>query len=264
MVDDKAKAEASVLLAERWILARLRNERFTSLGEANTAITKLVAWLNARAFKKLDGSRQSLFEELDRPALRPLPLTPYEFATFKTLKVNIDYHIEVRSERHYYSVPYTLVGQQVEVRVSATTIEVFSAHRRVASHLRAFTRGFTTDPAHMPESHRRHAEWTPSRLVAWAAKTGPNTASLVEQVMATRPHPEQGFRSCLGIMRLGDRYGSERLEAACARALSVRSLSYRSIESILKNGLDQVPLPEHTEQRLHPPHDNVRGPEYYQ
>jgi transposase len=261
---DKAKAEAGVLLAERWIMAVLRNERFTSLGQANVRIAELVARVNTRPFKKLEGSRQTLFEELDRPALRPLPAVPYEFATFRSAKVGIDYHIEVRSERHYYSVPYTLVGQGVDVRVSAGTVEVLHKNRRVASHLRAHTRGFTTDPAHMPESHRRHAAWTPSRIVAWAAKTGPNTASLVEKIMAARPHPEQGFRSCLGIMRLGKRYGEERLEAACARALSVHSLNYRSIESILKSGLDKVPLPDATEQRSHPRHDNVRGPEYYQ
>ena len=261
---DKAKAEAGVLLAERWIMARLRNEHFTSVGEANLAIRSLVAWINVRPFKKLHGSRQSLFEELDRPALRPLPAVPYEFATWRPAKVGIDYHIEVRSECHFYSVPYTLVGESVDVRTSAATIEIFHRHRRVASHVRAYTRGFSTDPAHMPESHRRHAEWTPSRIVAWGAKTGPHTASLVDQIMAARPHPEQGFRSCLGIMRLGNRYGTERLEAASARALSVHSLTYRSIESILKNGLDKVPLAEKTPQRSHPPHDNVRGPEYYQ
>ena len=171
-----------MLLAERWILAVLRNERFTSLGQANTRIAELVAWINGRPFKKLEGSRQSLFEELDRPALRPLPAAPYEFATFRSARVGIDYHIELRSERHFYSVPYTLVGQTVEVRMSASTVEVLHKNRRVASHVRAFARGFTTDPAHMPESHRRHAEWTPSRVVAWAAKTGPNTASLVEKI----------------------------------------------------------------------------------
>jgi len=261
---DKAKVEAGVLVAERWIMARLRNERFTSLGAANVEIRRLVEWVNARPFKKLAGSRRSLYEELDRPALRPLPPDRYEFALWRKAKLNIDYHIEVRADRHYYSVPHRLAGEAVDVRLSAATVEVFHRHRRVASHVRRFSAGYSTDAAHMPESHRRHASWTPSRIIAWAQKTGPATAKLAEAVMAARPHPEQGFRSCLGIVRLGDRYGSERLEAACERALAVRAHSYRSVESILRTGLDRQPLPADGPARAHPSHDNVRGPDYYQ
>ena len=261
---DKAKVEAGVLLAERWIMARLRNERFTSLGEANSEIVRLVDWVNARPFKKLAGSRRSLFEELDRPALRALPADRYEFAVWRKAKVNIDYHIELRADRHYYSVPYGLVGETVDMRISAATVEVFHRHRRVASHVRRFTSGFSTDSAHMPESHRRHAAWTPSRIVAWAAKTGPATAKLTDVIMVARRHPEQGFRSCLGIVRLGGRYGPERVEAACERALAVRAHSYRSVESILRTGLDRQPLPGDSPDRAHPDHDNVRGADYYQ
>ena len=260
---DKAKVEAGVLLAERWILARLRNERFTSLAEANVAIKRLVAWVNARPVKKIDGSRASLFVEIDQPALRPLPPERYELALFKPAKVNIDYHVEL--DCHYYSVPYIYVDEVIDARMTASTIEVFRKGRRVASHLRSYVKWHhTTDPAHMPESHRRHAQWTPSRIIAWAEKTGPSTAKLAEGIMAARPHPEQGFRSCLGIVRLGGRYGAERLEAACTRALSVQAFSYRSVESILKNGLDQKPLPGEPAPRAHPRHDNVRGPGYYE
>lgn len=262
---DKAKAEAGVLLVERWILARLRHERFTSIAQANVAVKKLVAWVNDRPFRKIDGTRRSLFYAIDRPALRPLPPTRYDFATWKTMKVGIDYHLEVRAERHYYSVPYRLVAERVEVRLSATTLEVFFKSKRVASHVRQHRPGFTTDPAHMPESHRRHAQWTPARIVSWTEKTGPATARLAQAILDTRPHPEQGFRSCLGIIRLADRYGAARVEAACARALVARSYSYRSVESILKNGLDQKPLPETTSPPLvHPVHENLRGPDYYQ
>ena len=261
---DKAKVEAGVLLAERWIMARLRNERFTSLGEANIQIAGLVEWVNAPPFKKLAGSRASVFEEIDRPALRALPTDRYEFAVWRKAKVNIDYHIEVRVDRHYYSVPYGLVGETVDVRMSAATVEVFCRHRRVASHPRKFTGGFSTDRAHMPESHRRHAAWTPSRIVGWAAKTGPATAKLTEVIMASRRHPEQGFRSCLGIVRLADRYSAERVEAACERALAVRAHSYRSVESILRTGLDRQPLGADSPDRAHPEHDNLRGPDYYQ
>jgi transposase len=260
---DKAKVENGVLLAERWILARLRDRRFYSLAEANAAITELVSWINDQPFKKMPGSRRQLFEELERPVMRALPQSRYSFATWRLgAKVNIDYHVEDTVYRHYYSVPHQLVGRRVDLRLSATTVEVFCAHRRVASHLRSYRSGFTTDPAHMPESHRRHAEWTPSRIVAWARKTGPATASLCEEILASRPHPEQGYRSCLGIIRLSGRYGTERLEAACARALLARALSYRSVESILRHGLDAQPL-EKPPVRTHRRHQNLRGSAYY-
>jgi len=259
---DKAKVEVGVLIAERWILARLRHRTFFSLGELNIAIRDLLEWVNVRPFKKMPGSRQSLFEELERPALRPLPEDRYEFAIWKQAKVNIDYHVEV--DHHYYSVPYQLVGQLCDIRLSATTVEVLLRGRRVASHVRSFQRGrHTTEPSHMPDSHRRHQEWTPGRIISWAEKTGPATAKLAEGILESRPHPEQGYRSCLGIVRLGDRYGAERVEAACQRALAVRAFSYRSVESILKNGLDRQPLPATQPVRVHRRHDNVRGSGYY-
>lgn len=260
---DKAKAESGVLQAERWILAALRHRTFFSLAEANAAIAERVAWLNERPFRKLPGSRQTMFEELDRPALRPLPARPYEYAEWRTAKVNIDYHVEV--ERHWYSVPHQLVGQRLDIRASARVVEVLHRGRRVASHPRSRQQGrFTTLPAHMPEAHRRHAAWTPGRIVAWAERTGPATGTLVTEIMASRPHPEQGFRSCLGIMRLARRFGDDRLEAAAARALAVRGLSYRSVESILKAGLDGVPLPGDEPVGSIGDHANVRGPAYYE
>jgi len=260
---DKAKAESGVQVVQRWILARLRHRRFFSLGELNVAIKELLDWLNRRPFKKLPGSRQSLFEELERPALRPLPQTRYQFALWKSAKVAIDYHAEV--DHHSYSVPHQHVGERVDVRLSATTVELFLRSRRIASHLRSSARGgYTTLAEHMPQSHRRHLEWTPGRIVRWAEETGPKTASLVQAVMESRPHPEQGYRSCLGIIRLGRRYGDERLEAACERALAVQAHSYRSVESILKHGLDREALPETTAlvvaARVH---EFVRGPGYY-
>jgi transposase len=260
---DKAKVEAGVLLAERWILARLRNRRFYSLAEANEAIAALVDVINDRPFKKLPGSRRQLFEEIDRPAMRPLPPTRYEFARWRIgVKVNIDYHIEFAG--HYYSVPYQLVGRRVDVRSTNSVVEVFCAGRRVASHLFSPVKGaHTTDPAHMPQAHRRHAEWTPSRIVTWAKRTGPATAALAEAIMAARPHPEQGYRSCLGIIRLADRYGAARVEAACGRALAARALSYRSVESMLRHGLDAQPLEERHLVRPHPRHANLRGATYY-
>jgi len=260
---DKAKVEAGVLLVERWILARLRHQSFFSLAELNDAIVGLRERLNTRAFRKLPGSRRSLFETLDRPAMKPLPTERYVFAEWKRARVHIDYHIEIAG--HYYSVPYQWVGKQVEVRVTAHTIEAFHRGTRIASHVRSSTKGrHTTVAEHMPRAHREYAEWTPTRLIEWAAQTGPATARLIEHIMASRAHPQQGFRSCLGIMRLAKTCGPERLEAACKRALALGASSYRSIESILRQGLEQQPLPVRPDSTPPIAHDNVRGRDYYQ
>jgi transposase len=259
---DKAKVEVGVQVVERWILARLRHHTFFSLVEVHAAIHPLVAALNARPCKKLPGSRQQLFASLDRPALRPLPAQPYEYAEWKLARVNIDYHVEV--EGHYYSVPYTLVKQQLDTRLSAQVVELFHKGKRVASHRRSPLKGrHSTVAAHMPTAHQRYAEWTPQRLIHWAAHSGPATAQVVETILASRPHPQQGFRSCLGIMRLGKSYGDERLEAACQRALTLGACSYKSLASILKNGRDRRPLPPQPDATAGPAHANIRGPHSY-
>ena len=261
---DKAKVEVGVQVVERWILARLRHHTFFSLDELNRAIKALLSELNHRPFKKLPGSRRSLFDTMDRPALRPLPTTPYQYAEWKRVRVNIDYHVEING--HYYSVPYTLVKAQLEARISAQTIELFYKGKRVASHRRAVHKGrHTTTVAHMPKAHQQYAEWTPRRLIGWAEKTGPATAQVVQSILEARPHPQHGFRACLGIMRLGKRYGDNRLEAACRRAITIGACSYKSINSMLHHDLDRQPLPVPTQAPLpmiH--HDNVRGPNYYQ
>jgi transposase len=259
---DKAKAEAGVLLVERWILAALRHRTFFSLAELNREIARLLERLNTHPFKKLPGSRRELFEQLDRPALRPLPAEPYEFAEWKKVRVNIDYHVEI--EGHYYSVPYQLVRKALEARYSERTVECFHKGQRVASHPRSHLKGrHTTLPEHMPTSHRSYAEWTPQRLIRWAEKTGPATAGMVQTILERRAHPQQGFRSCLGIMRLGKSFGEERLEAACRRALTLGACSYKSIESILRQGLDRKAVPEQQELDLSLEHENIRGSDYY-
>jgi transposase len=260
---DKAKVESAVLVAERWILAALRNHTFFSLAELNRCIAQKLKELNNRRFQKLQGTRTTLFESIDKPALKPLPSVPYEYAEWRKATVNIDYH--VAADRHYYSVPYQLVREHVEVRLTSTTVEVLFKNKRVASHQRSYRQGgFTTLPQHMPKAHQRYLEWTPSRLIRWAEQHGPMTQKLVTAILDGRPHPEQGFRSCLGIMRLGKRYPHDRLEAACARALAIKAYSYKNVESILKNGLDQQPLPFSQDEQ--PPlltHQNVRGKDYY-
>jgi transposase len=260
---DKAPAEAAVLVVQRWILAALRHRRFFALAELNAAIRELLAPLNDRPMKKLGVSRRDLFERLDRPALRPLPPTPYAFAVWTDCGVNIDYHIE--AAHNYYSVPYQLVHQRVEARLTATTVEVFLKGRRIASHRRLAGRGqASTQPEHMPHAHRAHAEWTPSRLIAWAAKTGSATAQVVSDILAARPHPEQGYRACLGLLRLGQRYGTERLEAACARAAQLGASRYRTVHNILASGFDRVPIDAApTASRAIPLHPNLRGAAYY-
>ncbi len=260
---DKAKVENSVLLVERWILARLRHHTFFSLPELNAAIRELLDMLNTKPFKKLPGCRQALFEQLDRPAMKPLPAERYTYAEWKKARVHIDYHVEVLG--HYYSVPYQLVKQELDVRITAHTVELLHHNKRVASHRRSSLKGrHTTLTGHMPKAHQQYAHWTPQRLVHWAEKTGPATAEVVATILSSRAHPQQGFRSCLGIMRLGKSYGDERLEAACQRALRLGATSYKSLQSILKNGLDRQALPEAEEATPKPiAHPNIRGGGYY-
>jgi len=259
---DKAKVESTVLVAQRWILARLRNRTFFDLGELNEAIWELLEQLNARPLQKLGVSRCELWERLDRPALLPLPANPYELAQWKSCRVNIDYHVEV--DHRFYSVPYQLVHEQVEMRYTASIVEAYFKGNRVASHRRRYDRGPATLPEHMPSSHRAHAEWTPSRLIRWGEKTGPATGRLVAGILSSRPHPEQGYRACLGIMRLGRHHGDERLEAACARAERLRSYSYRTVKNILASVQDRLPLEdEQAPPAPAPSHHNIRGPQYY-
>ena len=259
---DKPKVEGAVLLVERWILARLRNRRFFHLGELNGAIAELIIDLNQRPFKKLPGCRRSAFEELDAPALKALPATRYEISRWKSAKVNIDYHVEF--DAHYYSVPHRLVGSTVELRVTDTLVEIFQANQRVACHALSHKRGgHTTVAEHMPASHRAHLEWTPAKLIDWGRRIGVATAAVVTWQLEHRPHPEQGYRACLGLKRLAREYTPARLEAACTRALAIRSPKLRSVTSILKSGLDrQQSLLPATTAAL-PEHENVRGPDYY-
>jgi transposase len=262
---DKPKIEVAVQIVERWILARLRHETFFSLAALNVRIAELLLELNARPMRLYRASRHELFARLDQPVLRPLPAEPFVYGEWKiNARVNIDYHIELRG--HYYSVPYALMHEQVDGRLTATTVEIFHRGQRVAVHVRNAVRGrHTTDPAHMPLAHQRHLEWTPSRLITWARTIGPQTAALVQAILADRPHPEQGYRSCLGLLRLSKRYGEDRLEAACARAVTVGARSYRHVDSMLKHGLDRLAVPEASPQlTLTPAHAHLRGPAYYQ
>lgn len=259
---DKAKVEVGVQIAERWILARLRNQRFFSLDALNERIAELLEDLNARVMRVYGESRRQLFERLDRPALQPLPPTPFTYGEWRTARVSIDYHVEL--DHHYYSVPHALIHEAVEARLTATTVEIFHHGQRVAAHARGLERGrHTTLAEHMPKAHQKHAEWTPSRILHWASTIGPKAAELAKAILDERRHPEQGYRSCLGILRLGKRYGEARLEAACARALQARARSYRHVESILQHGLDQAPLPEPAPATSGASHENVRGRDYY-
>ena len=261
---DKAKAEVAVQIAQRWILARLRHETFFSLATLNERIRQLLDALNVRPMKGYGGqSRRDLFLRFDQPALGPLPAERFVYTEWRQARVNIDYHIDV--ERHLYSVPHRLIHQTVDVRLAATTIEVFQRGTRIWVHRRSHhVGGVTTVAEHMPHAHRAHLEWSPSRLIRWGATVGPQTAALVEQILASRPHPEQGYRSCLGLLRLTKQYGPERVEAASGRAVAVGARSYRHVETMLKHGLDRVPLETADPSSPRPGHANVRGPAYYQ
>lgn len=257
---DKAKVEQGVLLAERWIIAVLRHRRFCTLAEVQEAIAPLLEKLNNRRFQKLDTSRRQLFEEIERPALKPLPIRPYEFAHWKKVTVNIDYHIEY--DRHYYSVPYIHARSAAEVRATESCVEVLVNNKRVASHVRSFNKHtHTTCPEHRPKSHQR-AQWSPSRLIAWGQCVGPHTGRFVEEILQRRAHPEQGYRSCLGLLRLRDQYPDARLERACARAAQLGAFSRKSVLAILRNNMESAQPRELASQPV-PAHENIRGAAYY-
>lgn len=260
---DKAAVEAGVLAVERWVLAPLRNRTFHSRAELNGAIAVKVAELNARAFRGEPTSRAELFAELEQPHLRPLPAGRFELPRWRKATVHIDYHVD-GGDGHFYSVPYRHVRQKVEVRVTASTVEVLKGGVRIASHAREHSRRrYVTDADHMPASHRAHLEWTPQRLIDWAATVSGSTAALVEALLESRPHPEHAYRASLGIMSLARRYGPDRLDAACAPALAAGAVSYSSVKSILAEGLDRLPLPGAEPAPPPPDHDNLRGAGYY-
>jgi len=258
----KAKVEVGVQVAERWIIAALRHQKFFRLADLNHAIRELLERLNQRPFKKREGSRASMFAAVERNALRALPAEPFDMSQWSYARVNIDYHIAF--DANFYSVPYTLVQERVEVRATPTTIEIFHKGQRVASHVRGHGREQVfTQREHRPKSHQAHLEWTPSRMVNWAEQIGPNTALLFERILAEKPHPEMGYRSCLGIIRLAEQYSAARMEAAADRALRTGACRYQSVKSILKSSLDQQPLTERPTLPPLPAHDNIRGAGYF-
>lgn len=263
---DKAKVEVAVQVAQRWILARLRNVTFFSLDDLNAGIAELLEVLNDKPFKKLEGCRRSVYEALDKPALRSLPVRRFEPSTWKKAKVHIDYHIEFESR--YYSAPHHLIGSYVWVRATVNSIELLLDGRRICSHKRAYGRkgNYVTDDAHRPKSHRQYGAWPPQRVIAWASELGENTGKVVERIIADRPHPEQGYRSCLALIHDVKRYSAERVEAACARALRINAPTRRSVVAILRNGLDRLDVEgDEAASQPSPPivHDNVRGGDYY-
>lgn len=261
---DKAKAEVGVQIVERWIMMRLRKQTFFTLVSLNQAIRFLLEDLNQRPFRKRPGSRLEQFNLLDKPALKPLPDSPYEYRDIKKARVNIDYHVEY--DGHFYSVPYQLVKQEVMIHAGETTVLILHQNKQIAMHPRAFSYGYSTDRNHMAKAHQKHQEWSPQRFLKWAGEIGEYTVIVVEHQLSSRPHPEHGYRTCLGLLSLTKKYGKERLELACRRAKHINAMSYKSISSILKKSLDKVPFDEgdgHTQTALPFDHENVRGSDYY-
>ena len=261
---DKAKVEVAVQIAQRWILARMRHETYFSLAELNRRIHELLEDLNARPMKKLGGiSRRQLFEQVEQGVLGPLPSRRYEPDTWKRVRVHRDYHVDI--DRHYYSVPYTMNGEELEARLTSTTVELFYRGKRVASHPRSSQAyGHTTTPAHMPRNHREFYDKDPGQVMEWARSVGPHTTTLLERIMKRSPIALQGWRSARGLRRVGEKYGPVRTEEACRRALRFGAQSQRPVALMLKKGLDLAPLADEVEddaQVIH--HEQVRGPEYY-
>ena len=260
---DKAKVEAGVLLAQRWILACIRNRTFFSLEDLNAAIGELLEKLNSRPFQKLDGCRRSAFETIDRPAMRQLPATRWEFAVWAKARVNIDYHVDY--ERRLYSVPHNFVGEVTQLRVTASVVEIFLHGKRIASHERLWTPKGTasTVPEHRPKSHREYGAWPPSRIIKWAATVGPAVGALVEHILTSRDNPETGYRSCMAIIRSAKAYEPERFDGACRRALDIGSPTRKSVLAILSRGLDATTSSDSSEPPPGTTHENVRGGAYY-
>jgi transposase len=269
---DKGKVEVGVQVVERWILARVRHQQFFSLTDLNKAIAHLLEDVNTRAFKKLPGNRRSAFEALDRPALKPLPATIFELCSWKKARVGVDYHVEL--EHHYYSVPYRFARKAVELRYTTGVLEILCDGKRIAAHPRVMRMGYsqglssqTTVSEHMPKSHQAHLEWTPSRLINWGNTIGLSTGILVAHLLSSKPYPEMGYRSCLGLLSLSKAYGKERLEAACTLAVGQKAMTQKSVRNILSTKLDLAPASKpsankKSRQQL-PLHENVRGPGYY-
>ena len=259
---DKSKVEAGVLIAERWILARLRDQKFFSLGEVNVAVSSLLRRMNEHQFKKLPGCRKELFARIEKPALKPLPEHSYELARWKKVVLNIDYHVDL--DGHYYSAPYTLIRQELMARYTRSGVELFHKSRRVAAHARSYQKGcHTTINEHRPPAHAKYLEWTPERIISWAGTIGPNCTEAARQMMAGRKIPEYAYRPCIGVIRLGKRYGNDRVDRACARALKMHIVGYRHIESILKTGRDRLSDAADVASRPDVAHDNLRGAGYY-
>ncbi len=259
---DKGKVESAVQVVERWILMRLRNQQFETIDDVNDAINPLLTYLNERRFQKMPGSRASCFVQIDSPALQPLPAHAWEFAVFKTVRVHVDQHVEFES--HRYSVPQSLVGLQLELRVTAQSVEVLHHGKRVACHARcAHPGGYTTVPEHLSKSHRAHMEWSPERLIHWGETIGVATGRFVTQLLSQRRHPEHGYRACLGLLSLAKRYGKPRLEAASLIALELGMTKYTHVRDMLANGRDQIDRND-TDHWTSPEHEHVRGASYYQ
>jgi transposase len=258
---DKAKVEVGVQVVERWILARLRHRNFFSLAELNQAMREFLADLNTRPMEHLGKSRKELFEEMDRPALRPLPEMPYEYASWKVARVNIDYHVDF--EKHFYSAPYTLIHEEVRIRATERIVEIFHKSQRdpVAVHVRSRVPGrYSTQIAHMPPKHQKIGEWTEARFLRWAVEIGPQTAQLIQAILSSRQHPEQAFRSCLGVLRLSGQYAGLQMEAACQLAFEAKTFNYRGVKAVLE-ALPPIGVPETVSL---PSHENIRGNSYYQ
>jgi transposase len=259
---DKAKVESAVQVVERWILMRLRKQTFRTVDDVNEAIAPLLDRLNARLFQKLPGSRATVFAAIDAPALQPLPAQPWEWASYKTVRVHIDHHVEI--DGHRYSVPQNLVGAQLEARLTARGVELLHRGQRVAAHARSAHRGgFTTVPEHLSAAHRAHLEWTPQRLIHWGNAIGPMTGHIVRRLLEERRHPEHGYRACLGLLALAKKYGKPRLEDACVVAAGLGTTKYSHVRDILANGRDRQAAAEAPEWSS-PEHAHVRGAAYYQ
>lgn len=257
---DKGKVENAVQNVERWVIAPIRNRTFFSLAEANQAVREKLDALNNKVMLASGRTRRQEFEDIDRPDLRPLPEKPYKYAIRKTVRVNIDYYVEF--DKHFYSVPHTLIHEDVSLRVTEYLVEISHRSKRVATHPRSYKAGgFTTLREHMPSNHQFSNKINTRQLLSWAEELGPHTHDFIQATLKSRSFPEQAYRSCLSVLNLTKKYPISDIEQACQSALETKSLSYKAVKDELEWRMNQVVT---SSPVTLPSHDNIRGHEYYQ
>jgi transposase len=261
---DKAVVEGAVKIVYQCIFAPLRDRVFHTIDELNVAIREELEKLNNRVMQQYKKSRWEMFHDIEKEYLSPLPVETYQYQEYRRLKVQCNYHVYLSTDKHYYSVPYSYLGKHVELFYTPTSVEIFHNNQRIALHRRnQHTYGYTTVHEHLPPQHRYKDNWNSEKLLSWGESIGRHVRDVVDTILSRKTHPEQGFKSCMGILNLTKKYDHTRLDKACQKALMYEYVSYKGIENMLKNGVEENMQQELFKEYTHGIHENVRGQKYY-